>query len=441
MKRILPLLLASVFAALRAQAAGTWTVTAITDNAPPVLVSAAGGNLVRFAQTQISATLNGNWNALWLANGMHEQWSAICQMRTGNSATFTLPAEARLDEVRFHTHWDSGRNDFGFESVDVCDANGDWTSLANSPLALASTDNKGNTYVFKDEGGDALATGVTAVRIVLGSVENGWGGVSEIELLGEFAGTRTVTFCDADGNPLPGVAVQTVPTGGAATEPDASLVPQRSGNLLFAGWNADIYAVCTNASPRPVYNRYGVQYSRNAVWTDTPLTAATAALTGERNLARLPTTVLSTGVGMSYTVNNYASVTNGAFDYGSAYASDHDVVTFDFGAEANVDEVRVFTCWRDNGRSDAGIAAVRARDAGGAWTTLEGSLLPYQVSGGNVYGHRLSFSDPDGVPFARRVTALEVEFGATENYGVGVPEIEVFGEFYVPPPGTVIVVR
>jgi len=61
--------------------------------------------------------------------------------------------------------------------------------------------------------------------------------------------------------------------------------------------------------------------------------------------------------------------------------------------------------------------------------------------GGSVVGNRLSFADPDGVPFARRVTALEIEFGATENYGVGLPEIEIFGEFYVPPAATLILVK
>ena len=425
--------------AMSAAAAGTWTRTAVNDSTPPSLVSAANGNLARFGQTRVAATSAGN--VQWLVNGMHEQWSTVYQMYTGDSAVLELPAEARLDEVRFHTHWDSGRNDFGFASVDVRDAGGVWTTLADSALALGSTGDKGCSYAFKDGSGDPLATGVTAVRIVLGSVENGWGGVSEIEVLGAFSGTRTVTFCGADGNPLSGVAAQTVPTGGAATEPDASLVPQRSGSLLFAGWDADIYEVFTNTSPRPVYNRYGVQYSRNAAWTRTSLTSTTAELTEERNLARLPTTVLTTGAGSSYTINNYNCITNGSFDYGNGYVTDHGIATFDFGDEANIDEVRVFVCWRDNGRSDAGIAAVRARDAAGAWTTLAGSLLPYEVSGNGVVGHRLSFADPDGVPFARRVTALEIEFGATENYGVGLPEIEIFGEFYVPPAVTIMLVK
>ena len=105
---------------------------------------------------------------------------------------------------------------------------------------------------------------------------------------------------------------------------------------------------------------------------------------------------------------------------------------FDFGAEADIDEVRVFVSWKDNGRSDAGILALRARDVAGVWTTLEGSLLPYEVSDSSVVGHRLSFADPTGVPFARRVTALEIEFGTMENGYVGLPEIEIFGEFYVP---------
>ena len=418
--------------AMSAAAAGTWTTTPVND-IPPVLVSAADGNLARFGRTQVAATANGGSNVRWLVNGMHEEkdgGQVIYQMKTGANAVFTFAAEARLDEVRFHTFWDSGRNDFGFASIDVCDANGDWTTLDNSSLAKSNVNAKGNTYVFADANGDPLATGVTAVRIVLGDVENGWGGVSEIEVLGAFLGTRTVTFCDADGDPLPGVATQTVSTGTAATEPDPSLVPQRNGSLLFAGWDTDVYAVFEDIRPRPVYNSVGVQYSRNAAWTDTPLAQATAALTSEGNLARLPTTTLPNTAATA--ISNPSAVTNGVFDYGSTVLYDHKTVMFDLGAEADIVEVRVFVSWKDNGRSDAGILALRARDAAGAWTTLEGSLLPYEVSDSSVVGHRLSFADPTGVPFARRVTALEIEFGTMENGYVGLPEIEIFGEFYVP---------
>ena len=421
-----------------ASAAGSWTRTVLQPSQPPVLVSAADGNLARFAHTQVSATRSAN--AQWLANGMlelREGADVVYSMYTGDRAVFEFAAEARLDELRFHTSWDNGRNDFGFASVDVRNAAGEWTVLENSALALESTGSSGNTYVFADVSGDPLATRVMAVRIVLGNVENGWGGVAEIELLGGFLGTRTVTFCDADGTPLADVPPQTVPTGGAAADPDPAFVPQCSGGLRFAGWDENIYEVFEDIRPRPLFSRVGVQYSRNAVWTKQALTSAAADLAAERNLARLPTTVLSTqGI-----IGNPNSVTNGVFDYNSNNASAHDTVAFDFGDEADVDEVRVFVCWMDNGRSDVGICAVRARDAAGEWTALEGSLLPYEVTGNGVAGHRLSFADPAGVPFARRVTALEIEFGTTENGYVGLPEIEVFGEFYVPPLGTVIIVR
>ena len=203
-----------------ASAAGSWTRTVLQPSQPPVLVSAADGNLARFAHTQVSATRSAN--AQWLANGMlelREGADVVYSMYTGDRAVFEFAAEARLDELRFHTSWDNGRNDFGFASVDVRDAAGEWTVLENSALALESTGSSGNTYVFADVSGDPLATGVMAVRIVLGNVENGWGGVAEIELLGGFLGTRTVTFCDADGTPLADVPPQTVPTGGAAADP------------------------------------------------------------------------------------------------------------------------------------------------------------------------------------------------------------------------------
>ena len=68
MKRILPLL----FLPALASASGTWTTTAVND-VPPVLVSATGGNLARFAHTQVSATANGSCDVRWLVNGMHEE--------------------------------------------------------------------------------------------------------------------------------------------------------------------------------------------------------------------------------------------------------------------------------------------------------------------------------------------------------------------------------
>ena len=76
--------------------------------------------------------------------------------------------------------------------------------------------------------------------------------MAEIEVLGELTGVYTVTFCDENGDPLPGVAVQTVEAGHAATAPDPSVVPTKAG-FVFTGWSEALDTVLSNIRPRPVY--------------------------------------------------------------------------------------------------------------------------------------------------------------------------------------------
>lgn len=447
MKRILPLLF--LLAAAGARADGTWTKTALSQQAAD-LVSLADGNLARSPRTTLTLAGNSpaNNDKAWqspaelLVNGIFDTVTSasdeghLYPIRTGASVTLSFGTAVRVDEVRVYSAWrDAGRVDVGVASVDVCDGEGNWTSLAGSELPFADGGTSvGWRLVFADGSGAPLAAGATAVRVVFGTMDNDWTGIAEMEVLGAYSGTHTVTFCDENGDPLPGVPPQTVATGTAATEPDPSLVPEKSP-LVFVGWDVDISAVFEDLFPRPVYGTE-IQYSRNGAWERTPFAEQAAELApASSNLVRRPTTSMTLEGASQQVVAPPNLVVNGVFE-GHFDKSDEDIdvyvmksgvkVTFDFVAEARVDAVRVFSTWIDDGRNDIAVNSVSVRDAVGTWRTLEGSALPFANTGGIAL--RSVFSDPSGAPLARGATAIEIDFGAVENTYVGVAEIEVLGE-------------
>ena len=445
MKRFLSLFLLPTLAL----ADGTWTKTALPQQAAD-LVSAADGNLARSVRTTLALSDNSpaNSDKAWkspmelLANGIFDTNTSasdeghLYPIRTGASVTFSFGASARVDEVRVYSTWrDAGRIDVGVASVDVRDGEGNWTSLAGSELPFAD----GGTFagwrlVFADGSGAPLAASATAVRVVFGTMDNDWVGIAEMEVLGAYSGTHTVTFCDENGDPLPGVAPQTVATGTAATEPDPSLIPEKE-NLVFVGWDVDISAVFEDLFPRPVYGTE-IHYSQNGAWVRTPLSEQAADLApASSNLVRRPTTSM-TLEGAQQTVAAAPNLmVNGVFE-GHFNTSKEDIdvylmrssvkVTFDFVAEARVDAVRIFSTWIDNGRNDIAVNSVSVRDAVGVWTTFEGSALPFANTSGIAL--QSVFADPSGAPLARGATAIEIDFGAVENSYVGLSEIEILGE-------------
>ena len=447
MKRLLPLFL--LLFASGAHADGTWTKTALSQQAAD-LVPLADGNLARSPRTTLVLANNSpaNTDKAWqspaelLVNGLFDTVTSasdeghLYPIRTGASVTFSFGASARVDEVRVYSCWrDAGRIDVGIASVDVCDGEGNWTSLASSELPFADGGSgAGWSLVFADGSGDPLAASATAVRVVFGTMDNGWVGIAEMEVLGAYAGTHTVTFCDENGDPLPGVAPQTVATGTAATEPDPSLIPEKD-HLVFVGWDVDISAVFEDLFPRPLYGTE-IQFSRNGAWVRTPLAVQAADLApASSNLVRRPTTSMTLEGAQQQAAAAPNLMLNGVFE-GHFDTSKEDIdvyimrsgvkVTFDFVAEARVDAVRIFSTWIDNGRNDIAVNSVSVRDAVGIWTTLEGATLPFVNTSGIAL--QSVFADPSGGPLARGATAIEIDFGAVENTYVGMAEIEVIGE-------------
>ena len=428
---------------------GTWTKTALQQQAAE-LVSPADGNLARSVRTTFAVSNNSpaNNDKAWqspaelIVNGIFDTVTSasdeghLYPFRTGSSVTFSFGAPARVDEVRVYSCWrDNGRVDVGVASVDVCDGEGNWTTLAGSALPFSDGGTSvGWRLVFADGSGAPLAASATAVRVVFGTMDNDWVGIAEMEVLGAYAGTHTVTFCDENGDPLPGVAPQTVATGTAATEPDPSLIPEKE-HLVFVGWDVDIFAVFEDLFPRPVYGTE-IQYSRNGAWVRTPLSVQAADLApASSNLVRRPTTSMTLDGAQQQAAAAPNLMLNGVFE-GHFDTSKEDIdvyvmrsgvkVTFDFVGEARVDAVRIFSTWIDTGRNDIAVNSVSVRDAVGIWTTLEGSALSFVNTSGIAL--QSVFSDPSGGPLARGATAIEIDFGTMENTYVGMAEIEVIGE-------------
>ena len=390
MKRILPLLLLSFVVFARAD--GAWTKTPLSHQAPyPAALVGRPDNLARFAQTTF--TTEGNTRTGWqdtawrspmslVTNGVFDLIASgsdeghLYPMQNNSSAVFVFGVPARVDEVHVYSAWrDDGRIDVGVASVDVCDAQGNWTSLPGSELAFSNGGaSLGWRLVFADSSGAPLANEVSGVRVVFGAMDNSWVGIAEIEVIGAHLGTRTVTFCDENGDPLSGVPVQTVATGTAATSPAASLVSSKPG-LVFAGWDEDIGCVFENIRPRPVYAK-SIDVHGTGQWTKTAFSATPELTPLDKNLARMEGAVLTIEHGNT---SGSATLADGEFQSSSAaynlYAG--GVVAFDFSEKVRIDGVRFFSLWRDAGRVDLGVMSVEVRNAAGDWTTLDGSELPF----------------------------------------------------------------
>jgi hypothetical protein len=440
MKRILPLLLLTI--AVSARADGAWTKYALSHQAPyPAALVGRPDNLARFSQTTF--TPEGNTRTGWqdtawrspmslVTNGVFDLIASgsdeghLYPMQTGSSAVFVFGVPARVDEVHVYSAWrDNGRIDVEVTSVDVCDAQGNWTSLPGSALPFSDGGaSVGWRLVFADSSGAPLADEASGVRVVFGTMDNSWVGIAEIEVIGAHLGTRTVTFCDENGDPLSGVPVQTVATGTAATSPGASLVPRKAG-LVFAGWDEDIGCVFENIRPRPVYAK-SIDVHGTGQWTKTAFSATPELTPLDKNLARMEGAVLTIEHGGT---SRSETLADGEFQSASAaynmYAG--GVVAFDFSEKVRIDGVRFFSLWSDAGRVDMGVMDVEVRDVAGEWTTLDGSELPFVPTSVSP-GFEFVFAAPDGRPLANVATGLRIRFGYAENFYVGLPEIEILGD-------------
>ena len=122
----------------------------------------------------------------------------------------------------------------------------------------------------------------------------------------------------------------------------------------------------------------------------------------------------------------------GKYDKESRYAIDsNSVLTWTFPSPCEVDEVRVYNIWNDNGRDQIAISSVDVQLEGQTdWLPISASSVSYNDpnAGSSTAGRPRAFlAMSDGSPLATRVTALRIVWGTVENGWVGCGEIEVEG--------------
>ena len=101
-------------------------------------------------------------------------------------------------------------------------------------------------------------------------------------------------------------------------------------------------------------------------------------------------------------------------------------VTYSLGAlPVTLNEVRIYSMWKDSGRDQIGIASIQYQDASGdTWHALPESNVTYDQG---TFLNSAFFARPDGSPLAENATAIRINFSTQENGWCGYAEIEALG--------------
>ena len=123
---------------------------------------------------------------------------------SGPAPIVTFNAATDISEIRFYSSWDTGRDGFGIKEVNVrYDGETKFTHVESIPEFPYADENKGNMCAaIRAPGGEALAKNVIAVQIILGTCDNGWIGIGEIEVR-KFSGAAPETSVKVDGADVP----------------------------------------------------------------------------------------------------------------------------------------------------------------------------------------------------------------------------------------------
>ena len=161
------------------------------------------------------------------------------------SAEIVLSKAARIDELRFWTRWDGGRDGVSVTSVEVKTAENDsWTDLGAPAVSYGvSFDDDpnrttcGTLYAFlANEDGTPLATSVTAVRINFGKQDNDWTYYGEIEAVGAFVDNTWRLTVGALGDGLGTISISPTSEDGwyaAGTYVTVAFTPATGATFLY----------------------------------------------------------------------------------------------------------------------------------------------------------------------------------------------------------------
>lgn len=122
---------------------------------------------------------------------------------------------------------------------------------------------------------------------------------------------------------------------------------------------------------------------------------------------------------------------NNAAEEAAVSVGNNKKLTFDFDTMKSIKEVRIYACWKDNGRERISISSVSVMTCMSD-TPVElapETIYQWQASGNSGdYSNYAILKDSDGAFIANAVTSITIGFGVQQNSAVGYAEIEVIGE-------------
>ncbi len=115
----------------------------------------------------------------------------------------------------------------------------------------------------------------------------------------------------------------------------------------------------------------------------------------------------------------------------TAYVEDNVIAAFDFDLPSTLNEIKVYTLWQDEGRTQISVRAIDAVLSSGdvvcVYTNETGSYTQQnQNYTKNIFPLAI-LKDSEGEPLAKEAVSIIFNFGAQQNHAVGYAEIEVVG--------------
>ncbi len=115
----------------------------------------------------------------------------------------------------------------------------------------------------------------------------------------------------------------------------------------------------------------------------------------------------------------------------TAYVPSYAIVSFDFDLPSTLNEVKVYTMWQDDGRSQISIRAIDAVLSSGDIVSVYTNEVEDYTQHNQKYQNNIFplaiLADSEGAPLATYATSIIINFGKQQNSVVGYAEIEVIG--------------
>ena len=350
----------------------------------------------------------------------------------GNNAvlTFSLPGYCNIRAVRLWTRGPDGRVGIAVTSVEGRAKSGEYSTLSSSydgisglPRGQYHTAGGGYCFELKNDDESNFATGIEALRINFGQMDNNGTFVSEIEVIGEVSEPRycTVTFLDREGGELK-VLENVAP--GTSLEGEAPEPPEVDG-WIFVKWDTNFSQVIEDLTVRAIYAKRGAKE-----WTVETYASATVTkqFANDINLFGMAGVVCELNQGdISPDVKNNndpSALTNGVIDRRCCIGNGGSL-TYTLPYAQDIGALEIYTEW-DGGRDGATITSLEYQDAEDAeWKRLDIDEVSEGLNDNSSKG-RYAFvatcPDPT-MPLMSGVVKVRINFGQMDNKGSGIAEV------------------